>query len=169
MAKHAIVRTDLMSGTTDASLLMSVQYVTGSNEATAIDNGNIVAVDDTLVDGESEIYVAKKPTATTPIKNIVLVANPELFYDETKHHDLSEYENEAGKTIRGYKLHNNDVFSVTAEAISGTPSKGKFLNVGADTKLVVASTVSTGDVNVGKIIDVETVGNDTYYVVKVSL
>lgn len=167
--KHAIVRRDLTSGTTDASMLVSLKYFSDVSKlkTAEIDNGNIVAVEGDLLDGEREIYIAKTPTAATPLKNIVLVANPELFYDETKHHNLDEYVNEAGKTIRGYRLHLNDIFSVTAEAIEGTPQKGKFLNVGATTKLVVADSVSGSDVNVGKIIEVETVGSVTYYVVKV--
>ena len=76
--------------------------------------------------------------------------------------NLDEFENEVGDIIRGYRLESGDVFSVTAEALSGRPAKGSKVGIGAGTKLVVGNTNA-----IGTIIDVEVAGRYTYYVIKV--
>lgn len=165
---HAIVRTDNMSATTDSSMLVSARYYV-STTATAIDNGMLVEIGD-YDTNEREVRVVTAPAAaTTAIAKLGLVATPELIYDETSHHGLEEFYNEAGKEIRVYRFHNNDVFSVTAEAISGTPSTGKFLVCGTTTQFVVAASEGASATTIGKIVAVETVGSDKYYVCQVTI
>ena len=161
VVKHAVVRTDLMAGTDVRSKLVSIEYLgADGNTPTAIDNGNVLKVG-ALVEGEREIYVGEVPTAETKANEVVLVASVEVMYDERKQ-NLDEFENEVGDIIRGYRLESGDVFSVTAEALSGRPAKGSKVGIGAGTKLVVGNTNA-----IGTIIDVEVAGRYTYYVIKV--
>lgn len=162
MAKHAVVRTDLMAATDVRSLLVSVKYM-GEDGATPteIDNGNVLRLGD-LMDGEREIYVGAATAADTAINDVVLVASVEVMYDERKK-NLDEYVNEADKICRGYRLHSGDVFSVTAEALTGSPTVGSAVTLDAGTKLAVGGSGTA----VGKIIAVDVVGRYTYYVIKV--
>lgn len=166
--RHAIVRLDVMSGTTDKAMLKSAKYFNDSDEKATIENGNLVKLT-TLLEGERELYKAVTPTASDTLKDIALVATPELIYDESTYHGLEDYINEADKAIRVYRLHDGDTFSVTGEALSTTEDvvAGYFATVGATTKIVPSET-ATGTV-IGKIIAVETVGNDKYYVIAVNM
>lgn len=167
---HAIVRTDNMSATSDPSLIVSVRYATGTSTLTnaAIDNGNIVVVGG-LISGEREVYQATTPTATSEVNTLALIANPEIIYDESTYHGLEEYTNEADKTVRAYLFHNGDTFSITAEGFSGTPAVDKYVTIGAGSKLVIAATVASGTISLGKIIASEVVGADTYYTIRVTM
>lgn len=162
MAKHAVVRTDLMDGTDVRGQLVSVKYM-GADGATPteIDNGNVLKVE-SLIDGEREFYVGVTPAADTAITDIVLVASVEVMYDERKK-NLDEYVNEANKICRGYRLHHGNIFSVTAEALTGTPAKDAVVTLDAGTKLAVGGSGTA----VGKIIDVEIAGRYTYYAIKI--
>ena len=161
MAKHAVIRTDLMAGTDVRSELVSIKYATAD-----IDNGNVLAVGD-LADGEREIYMGAAPTATTSIDNIVIIATPEVRY-ETEKRNLTDFYNEKGSICRGYRLHKNNNFSVTAEAIDGTPAKGSIIELQAGVKLKAVTSLTQGSTKVGEVIAVETAGALTYYVVRVA-
>lgn len=165
---HAIVRTDNMSATTDGSLIVSGRYYVSST-ATAIDNGMLVEIGD-YDTNEREVRKLTAPSsATAAISTLGLVATPELIYDETRHHSMDEFYNEAGKEVRVYRFHNNDIFGVTSEAISGTPEKGKYLVAGTTTQFVVAASTGSSATTIGKIVEVDVVGSDTYYVCQVTI
>ena len=142
MADHAIVRTDLMFGTQVNAGLRSFKYMGSGSTATDIDNGNVVLLDSIIVDANSkvndrELWKAVTPAANSAIEDIVLVATPEVLYDEHKK-GLKEFYNEAGKICRGYVLHKNDIFSVTADALAGVTSStapGWVIELQAGTKL----------------------------------
>lgn len=161
--KHAVVRTDNLIGTDVREQLYSVRYMGANGDtATAIENGNVVVLGD-LIDGTHDVYVAKDVAADTKLSEMFLIASVENVYDERKK-NLSEFINEAGANCRAYKLHSGAIFSVTAEALSGTPAKGNVVSPAAGTKLAVAASSSTA---IGKIIDVEVSGQYTYYVIKI--
>lgn len=168
MAIHAVVRTDAMAGTDVRGQLVSVKYM-GANGSTptAIENGNVLKIG-SLISGEREIYVGGAVAANDKINDIVLIASPEVMYDEHKH-NLSDYINEAGKVCRGYHIHSGDTFSVTAEALTGTgtPAVGNVVELAAGTKLAFVASNTNGSTKVGRIIAVDVVGRYTYYVVKV--
>lgn len=164
MANHAIVRTDLMSGTDVRADLVSIQYMGADGMTpTAIDNGNVLKVG-ALMEGEREIFVGVDTAADTALTDVVLVASPEVMYDERKR-NLEDYENEAGKACRGYRLRSGNIFSVTKEAFSADPGENKVVCLDAGTKMKPAA-AAAGTV-LGDIIAVETVGRYTYYVIKV--
>lgn len=165
MANYAIVRTDLMSGSTDAALLTSVKYKV-SGTPTAIENGNAVVVG-ALDTGEREVYVGSAPTATSPLSSIVVIATPEVMVDERKK-NLNQFRNEAGDIARGYYLNSKNVFSVTAEAvtpISATaPAVGQLVELQADTKWKLVATATAGSTQVGTVIAIEGI----YIVIRVA-
>lgn len=166
MANYGVVRLDNMSGTTDGTLLRSVRFYDGDKEA-AIKNGCVVLIGD-LLDGQREVHKATAPAATSPLTHIGLVAAPELMYDERKR-NFTEFINEAGENVRVYILHVRDIFSVTAEALDAAAAiaKGNLVELQAGTKLKVVATATDKSTQVGKIIDIETVGSLTYYVIEV--
>lgn len=165
---YAVVRTDAMAGTDVRGQLVSVKYM-GANGATptAIENGNVLKIG-ALMTGEREIYIGGAVAANDKIDDIVLIASPEVVYDEHKH-NLDDFVNEAGKACRGYHIHSGDTFSVTAEALSGTgtPAVGNIVELAAGTKLAFVASATTGSTKVGRIIAVDVVGGYTYYVIKV--
>lgn len=168
ITKHGVVRTDLMYGTDVRSGLVSVKYMGADGKTpTEIDNGNVLKVS-ALMDGEREIFVGANVAVADKINDVVLIAAPEVPYDE-RVRNLDEYFNEAGKAVRGYRLHSGDIFSVTKEALAGVdaPAKGNIVELAAGTKLNVAASATSGSTVVGKIHDIETVGRYTYYAIKV--
>ena len=161
---NAVVRTDKMFATDNRAGLVSVRYQPGDT-MTAIDNGNIVKIG-ALEEGSREVYKGVTPAAEDAIKDIVLIASPEVMYDERKR-NLDEFQNAEGAIARGYHLHTNDIFSVTKEALTGDePAVGKVVELAAGTKLNVAAS-ATGTL-VGTIIDINVVGRYTYYVIQVA-
>lgn len=164
---HGVVRTDKMAGTDVRSLLVSVRYQPDATE-TAIDNGNVVLLNGLEADSR-EVYKGATPAANSAIKDVVLIASPEVMYDE-RLRNLDDFYNEAGKIARGYRFHTNDVFSVTKDALDGkaTPEKGDVVELKAGTKLNVAASATGGSTVVGKIIDVNVVGRYTYYAIEVA-
>ncbi len=167
-AKHAVVRTDLMYGTDVRSGLVSVRYMgSGGETPTNIDNGNVLKLKG-LMEGEREIFVGVDVAVNDPLKDIVLVATPEVMYDERKR-NLDEFENEAGRTARGYHLHDGDIVSLTQPAFADetAPAVNDIVELAAGTKLKAVRSATSGSTTVGKIIAVDVVGRYTYYVIQV--
>lgn len=164
---HGVVRTDKLWGTDVRSGLASFVYMGSGTTPADIDNGNVVKITE-LQDGEREVYVAVTPAANTELKDILLVADPEVMYEESKR-NLDEFYSKAGEIVRGYYLHTNDIFSVTKDALDGAanPKKGDIVELKAGTKLNVVTSASASATKVGKIIDVNVVGMYTYYAIQV--
>lgn len=168
---YAVVRTDKLTGTDDRARLVSVRYqpvdgTSNENVPTEIENGNFVLLGD-LEDGSREIYIGTAPAANSALAKVVLVASPEVMYDE-RLKSLDQFINVAGKAARGYRLHTHDIFSVTADALDGTPAKGKIVELQAGTKAKVVASATNGSTVIGKIIDVNVVGRYTYYAIEVA-
>ena len=164
---YGIVRTDNMYGTDVRAALVSIKYM-GSNGSTptAIENGSVLKVG-ALIEGEREVYVGGAVAANDKVEDVVLVASPEVMYDERKK-NLDEFINEAGKACRGYRIHSGDIFLVTKDALTGkeTPAVGNVVELAAGTKLNVADSATGGSTTIGTIIAVDVVGRYTYYVIK---
>jgi hypothetical protein len=171
---YGVVRTDKLMGTDVRSMLESVKYMGSGSTETAIDNGNVVKVDGTLMTGEREIKKGVTPAATDALDSIVLIATPEVMYDERKR-NLDEFRNDAGKICRGYHLHSGDIFSVTADAVAfntneSTDGKvGSVVELKADIKLnIKTGSATSGSTVVGSVIAIDVVGRYTYYVIQVA-
>lgn len=171
---YGVVRTDNMFGTDVRAGLVSIKYIVTSGSGssatkteTAIENGNVLKVG-ALMEGEREVFEGSAPAADTALSEVVLVASPEIMYDEHKH-KLSDFINEAGTIARGYRLHKGDIFSVTAEALSAASkiAVGNIVELQADTKLKVVASATSGSTTIGKIIAIENAGFYTYYAILV--
>lgn len=162
----AVVRTDKMFATDNRAGLVSVRYQP-ADELTAIDNGNVVKLAG-LEEGSREVFKGETPTANDAIENIVLVASPEVMYDE-RLRNLDDFTNAKGSIARGYHLHVNDIFSVTKDALVGVeaPAVGNVVELAAGTKLNVAESATDGATVIGKIVDINVVGRYTYYAIQV--
>lgn len=149
---YAYVRTDNLSGTTVAKDLASAKFYNGSAEA-EIENGNVVTLGG-YIDGERELKKATAPTATTKLRDLYLVATPEVV-KEKNYYGLGEFINEAGAAIRCYRLTAGDIFSVTEEALDGDAEVGSIVEVQASTKLKVVKTATSGSTTVGTVTALE--------------
>lgn len=170
MPNYAVVRTDNMAGTDVRSMLVSVMFHDDGRPAApaAIENGNVVRLG-ALMEGEREVHFGYTPEAGDDIKNIVLIATPELIYDE-RLRGLENFINEAGRISRGYRLHPGDFFSVTAEALTGVDENtavGDIVELAASTKLNVVSDATQDSTVVGHIHAIETAGKYLFYVIQV--
>ena len=126
--KHAVVRTDNLGGTKNGEQLASVIF-----------------------------YSSDAPAAGAVKEDLYVIAEEELFYDQTVAHYLTEWVNEAGKTIRAYSLDSKGGFSVTAEAFEGTPEIGKTVGYTAGSTKITVQTDAADDTTFG-IMEKETVG-----------
>lgn len=170
---YPIVRTDLMMGTNNESLLRTFKYLP-SDTATEINNGCVVLLDSIIVDAQGnipnrEVWKAGDVAADSPLKDVVLVATPELMADEHKK-NLDEFQNPADGLCRGYIMHENDIFSVTADGFKtslASVAAGNAVELAAGNQMQIVASATSGSTQVGKVIQVETVGSKTYYVVRV--
>lgn len=169
MANYAVVRTDNMAGTDVRSMLVSVKYLGADGETpTAIENGNVLKLGN-LIEGEREVHIGAAVEADTPINEVVLVATPEMIYDE-RIRGLENYINEENKICRGYRLHSGDFFSVTKGALVGKeePEVGDVVELADGTQLNVAASATADSTVVGAIHAIETAGKYTFYVIRVA-
>ena len=166
MAKHAIFRADNCAFTKNPALLKSAKYMGSGSTATAIDNGNFVAIGG-LMAGEREVHTATTPAASTTYFGIV--KTPEVMYDQSGVGDnyLANFENEADAVITVGILQKGDIYSVTGEALDKVPTVGQFVELQAGTKGKVVDSATPSSTQVGKVIAIEVSGRDTYYVVEV--
>ena len=161
--KYSVVRTDNMMGTDVSTYLDSVRFYDENDELAEIENGHVVRVG-ALLDGERELHKATAPAANTPIKEIGLVATPEVLYDE-RQKNLDEFINEAGSNVRVYYLHTGDEFGVTPEGVDAAAevAVGNIVQLQAGTKLKIVAS-GTG---IGKVIAIEKTSRYTYYVIRI--
>lgn len=162
MKTYACVRTDNMSGTVEGKNLVSLKY-NGD-----IENGSVVKVGD-YIDGEREVREATAPAKSEALRDLALIASPEVIKAKT-YHSIANFINESGSICRGYRFTSADVFSLTKEGFaSGASLKvGAFVELNGTTKLnaVDAVTGTTQDpvTVVGKIVLIE----DEWYVIEVA-
>lgn len=172
---YAVVRTDLMHGSYNAADLVSLRFCTYASSTytpAEVENGVIAKLVELETHGsgasatyEREVWTAIAATGSdTSFVDCVLVDGVEIMYDERKK-KLNEYINEAGKAVRGYRLRQGDIFSVTKEGFASATaptSIGASVYVGANGKLATSGTTV-----LGKFIHTETIGGETWYAIKV--
>ena len=117
------------------------------------DNGTIIAVGAHV---EGQVFKAKTYAAgDTPY----LVLTPPLAYNGKKAwSDEKYFYNANGEIARAYELHKDDIFTVSADAFTGSPEVGKYVDA---TYTVAESAPATGFV--GEIIEEVTYTNSTSY------
>lgn len=146
---YAVINTDSMSATKDASKHVCFKIVN-----TALENGSVVKIG-SLVTGERQLYTYSTPQASTPLTSIAILVTPELVADERKK-ALSDFRNEVGDKALGFMLEKGDVFTITAEGLTGTSiAVGNVVELQANTKLKVVATATSGSTKVGSVIAIE--------------
>jgi hypothetical protein len=146
---YAVINTDSMSATKDAS-----KHVHFRITNTALENGSVVKIG-SLVTGERQLYTYSTPEVSTPLTSIAILVTPELVADERKK-ALSDFRNEVGDEALGFMLEKGDVFTITAEGLTGTSiAVGNVVELQADTKLKVVATATSGSTKVGSVIAIE--------------
>lgn len=161
MAKNAVIRTDLMHGTKNPDMLVSLRFY--ANDAVAeVENGVIVELKG-YEDGQREVMKAVAAAADSNLADCAVIAAPEVMYDERKK-NLDEYINEAGKAVRGYRLVDRNIFSLTAEGFVGgtAPALNGKVGIGANGKLDADGT------GFGECVHIEKAGHYTYYTIKIT-
>ena len=117
------------------------------------DNGTIVAVGAHV---EGQVFKAK---AYAVGDKPYLVLTPPLAYNGKKAwSDEKYFYNARGEIARAYELHKDDIFTVSADAFTGSPEVGKYVDA---TYTVKESAPATGFV--GEIIEEVTYTNSTSY------
>ena len=162
---YAIVKREAMASEYDGTKRKSFKFLP-SGVATDIQNGNVVKAT-SVISGERELLSGSIPTATTALKDILLVTTPEVDPDERKK-NINEFINPANSNATGDRLTTGDIFSVTAEAFdaAATVAKDDVVELQASTKLKVvtaATGLTAGSTQVGVIYDIN--GDD--YAIKV--
>lgn len=91
-------------------------YSLQTNEV--VENGSVGVVGN-LLEGEREVRSFNKPSDLETDK-AVLVAQDEIMYDQTRRsqNNLKNFQIEADTPFRGYELKEDDVFSVSKDAIT---------------------------------------------------
>lgn len=156
---YGVIFTDNVKATKDGNIKSGKFYVTTT--PTAIENGNLVAVDG-LLTGERELFKAVAPIATST--NLYVVATPEIIYDEQikENGALDKFKNEANQPITLIGLEVGDIISLTDECLSATGAVGKIVEAQEATKWKVVDTLTGGTIFHGKIIDRKIYKNDAY-------
>ena len=153
---YAIIRTDAMSGTTNPEDLVSLKCTV------ALQNGSVVKVGG-LVSGEREVRSCSTPAKADALETLAILGSEEIKRDKAKY-SKDEFTNEVDSIARGYRLgKKHQIFSVTKEAISGTPAKDSLVELDGTTKLAAVASATSGSTTVGKIIAVE----GDWYVIEV--
>ena len=148
MAKtHAIVERQL----TDA------EYVGTKRVAILIDkemdNGSVVALKG-LKTGQREVYEVQDVAKDTPLKDLYIVTTPEVMRDERLQHSLDQFVNLEGTIGNADKLIEGNIYGLTAEAFSGTPQVGYFVElVAGERQLKAVQNATASTTTVGKIVD----------------
>lgn len=121
------------------------------------DNGTIVAIGDHV---EGQLFKAKAYVAGD--KPYLVLTSP-LAYNGKKAWSAEKYfYNAEGEVARAYELHVDDIYTVSANAFTGTPAVGKFVDAG---HTVAAEAGATG--YVGQIIEQVDYTNSVSYRVRV--
>lgn len=164
---YAVVRTDKMYGTDVRAGVVSLFVCSSSEDSQAVENGTIVANMGLRTNAyehikESEIYIGQVAQDSDDHSNLILVASPEVMYDE-RMRNLDEFINEAYVPARGYVIHPHDVFSVTKEAFKG----GNVPAVQDELGLYDGKLYKKENGSFGTCIGIDVVGRYTYYVIEV--
>ncbi len=153
---YSVITREAMTSEYDGTKRKSAKFFAGdgSNVPTEIENGMVVKIAGTIP-GEREVLKVVAPTKDTPVSDLWIVTTPEVVADERKK-NLSDFINEAGDIITIDKLMPNDIFSLTAEGLSGDAVAGNVVALAADggEKLTVASDSTGLGTVVGSVLDI---------------
>ena len=118
------------------------------------DNGTIVAVGAHVA---GQVFKAKTYAAgDTPY---LVLTSPLAYNGKKAWSDEKYFYNAQGEIARAYELHKDDIFTVSADAFTGSPEVGKYV----DSTYTVAEATTNIHGFVGEIIEEVTYTNSTSY------
>lgn len=148
IAKHATAGVSKTLANSGGSHIYNVTLTTDADNGNIIGRGEMISLDN---------YAEATPTSfagkivwqaangnwyveVTEATNALLVYNVPMIYEDysNKFKAESNFYNAAGDVVRGHELVVGDIFEVSAEGFSGTPSVGKTISTITDKKMVVA-------------------------------
>ena len=151
---YTVITREAMASEYDGTKRKSAKFYNGSSNPAEIENGMVVKIAGTIP-GEREVLKVVAPEGNEDVADLWIVTTPEVVADERKK-NLSDFVNEAGQIITIDKLMPNDIFSLTAEGLTGTAVAGH--NVGlasaGGVKLVVDATNSGMGTVIGTVLDI---------------
>ena len=150
---YTVITREAMASEYDGTKRKSAKFYS-SDAPAEIENGMVVKIAGTIP-GEREVLKVVAPEGNEDVADLWIVTTPEVVADERKK-NLSDFVNEAGQIITIDKLMPNDIFSLTAEGLTGTASAGH--NVGlasaGGVKLVVDAANSGMGTVIGTVLDI---------------
>lgn len=150
---YTVITREAMASEYDGTKRKSAKFYS-SDAPAEIENGMVVKIAGTIP-GEREVLKVVAPEGSEDVADLWIVTTPEVVADERKK-NLSDFVNEAGQIITIDKLMPNDIFSLTAEGLTGTASAGH--NVGlasaGGVKLVVDAATSGMGTVIGTVLDI---------------
>lgn len=118
----------------ESSLIKSVQtgHILSLKAIANTDNGSIVARGDWDSDTpDGQVFKAKAYAAGE--KPYLVLTTPIGYNSDRKYYnDECYFYNATGEIMRAYELTEDDIFTVSEDAITGTPTVGKYVTVGSD-------------------------------------
>lgn len=151
---YAVITREAMASEYDGTKRKSAKFYNGSDAPAEIENGMVVKIAGTIA-GEREVLKVVAPEGSEDVADLWIVTTPEVVADERKK-NISDFVNEAGQIITIDKLMPNDIFSLTAEGLTGTAVAGH--NVGlasaGGVKLVVDAATSGMGTVIGTVLDI---------------
>ena len=128
----AIVRKDkLLAGYNGNLESVKVHNSAGAKVDTT--NGVFVFVEG-LMEGQREVAKAVLGDLNTVAKDVLLVHNSEVMYDE-RDYKLADFYIKADKVARAYRLFDGDIITLTVDLFVNTPAVGEKLVVHTNGKL----------------------------------
>ena len=150
---YTVITREAMASEYDGTKRKSAKFYNAGDPA-EIENGMVVKIAGTIP-GEREVLKVVAPEGSEDVADLWIVTTPEVVADERKK-NLSDFVNEAGQIITIDKLMPNDIFSLTAEGLTGTAVAGH--NVGlasaGGVKLVVDAANSGMGTVIGTVLDI---------------
>lgn len=126
----AIVRKDKMLAGYNGNL-ESVKIHNNAGSATVESTNGVFVVVEGLLAGERETKKARLASSADVAKDVLLVHNSEVMYDE-RQYKLADFRIKAGKVARAYRLYDGDIITLTTDLFSGAVAVGDQLVVKAN-------------------------------------
>ena len=151
---YTVITREAMASEYDGTKRKSAKFYNGSDAPAEIENGMVVKIAGTIP-GEREVLKVVAPEGSEDVADLWIVTTPEVVADERKK-NLSDFVNEAGQIITIDKLMPNDIFSLTAEGLTGTAVAGHKVGLASagGVKLAVAASESGMGTVIGTVLDI---------------
>lgn len=159
---HGIFRSDSCSYTHDGALIRTAEAYDNIDNGAPILCGGLATATTSTFAGEREVFTTSAATGASAA-DVWVVTSPEHAYTADMK-PLENFYNASGDIARISKLVKCDIFSITGEVCSGTPStSAKYIAAGSGKWTVSSSTTNA----FAQLLNTEVVGGKTMYVFEV--